>query len=222
MDESIKPAFSKDSPRVERDGRESRSRSDGDLHEAASKNHRIVDDHSTTARADELAWNGYFSDKNRAIFLLFQTPEMYQRYIESSGKSLETVIESEREDKRLRQRWDRLRDAFHEAFESVLIHQDAKKYATFAPDVHISSLPFMAVWFEEALEHDIKIARVYLMTEIYFVRKQRAQRVIDVLALSDGELAEHLWHMHKVHWLRINRKQRSTKNDSLDILAEAA
>lgn len=218
MDESLRATGSEASSRLTSRGqRQPRHTGSPSEH---SKRSDTVDNHSAVARTDELAWSCYFCEQQRGMFVLFQSIEMYEAYVHSQAKAVDSAVATEREDQRARERWETLRQAFTVALEKVLVKKEiAKKAEATKGEIWVPTLPFRAVRLDAALGSDLKIARVYVKAEGLFPRRRKTKPVLRVQEPDDPE---HLWRLHRVHKLRINRKQRSTKHDSLDILEEEA
>lgn len=186
---------------------------------------RQVDEHSESARTDEVAWNAYFCNLISAMFLLFQSQEMYEKYIFLEKKALDWEIRVEREDARMRDRWDNLTSAFHQEFERVLRKSDDLKHDNNRRRVaegerkakvetrveKEAPMPFESRWISDPDGLDVKVARVFYRTEPSVPRLRRRSSGMDEIR---GRV---------IVWLYINRRtRRISKRDDEEKLAEAA
>lgn len=211
------------SSRINRDPGDSAPQKYKAISSKQSKSCQNVDEHSSTRRVDQTAWDVYFAELMKDKFILFQNQETYQKYIQSSRKSLDASIASEREDKRMRERWDGLRDAFRDAFEKVLVEQEVlqDEVEEEEPEVN-STMPFQAALLPSVEGADVKVSLLYIKTEGLFPKAHHHTAALRRKEEADNDFEEHCWRSHRIHWLIIDRKARHTKRDSLDILAEAA
>ncbi|MDP1835720.1 MAG: hypothetical protein Q8K75_07300 [Chlamydiales bacterium] len=212
------------SSRINRDPGDSAPQKYKAMSSKQSKPAQHVDDDSSTRRVDQTAWDVYFAELMKDKFVLFQNQETYQKYIQASRKSLDASIASEREDQRMRERWDGLRDAFRDAFEKVLVEQEViaeEVEEEEPPEVH-SAMSFHATPLTSVEGADVKVSLLYLKTEGLFPKAHHHTAALRLKEDADNDFEEHSWRSHRIHWLIIDRKARHTKRDSLDILAEAA
>lgn len=221
MDDAVKGAEFRASPKVTQ-GHQQPAREKLNSKDSEKDKSKVVEEQSTTKRVDQTAWERHFACimENEALFP-FHDQSIYQRYLLSSRKSLDATIASERETKRMRERWEGLRQAFHEAFEEVMEEQEFKEDSWEDHD-RISTLPFAATFIADIEGVDIKLALLFIKTEGQFPRLHRHVGPLSRKEEASQDFTEHSWRMRRIHWLIINRKQRHTKNDSLDILAEVA
>lgn len=170
---------------------------------------------SAASRVDAYTWDEYFSERAQQLFILFRDQEMYNRYIQSSRQSLEYAIATEREDAKMRVRWDQLRDAFHEAFEREL-------KAQVKPAEKPRPQPFSAQVHEHRSGAEVRAKRVFRIAQEWRTGKRQLESSERLKKAAEEDFVEHSWRMHKIHRLVINRKLRRTQNDSMDILVEEA
>ncbi len=176
---------------------------------------REIDENSPPARTDAAAWDGYFCERIGQIFTLFRDQEMYNRYIQSERNALDAQIMLEREDKRMRDRWERLRQSFHAAFEEVLEDAENLKHDLKHDEMEKqeAALPFEGTWITEPGGLAIKVARVYVRTDPTVPRIHARIGRHDSVQQQAHKMTDHAGQEHRIEWLRLCRGKRPGEPD---------
>lgn len=179
-----------------------------------------IDEHSEPARTDAAAWDGYFSHQMAGIFTLFKDQAMYNQYIRSERKALDAAIMQEREDARMHERWERLRESFHDAFMSVLDEGEREKAelrkttAAKAPeDVVAPVLPFEGIWITDPDGMAIRVARIYVRTEPTVPRLRLRISRVDPMVKNEPFLIDYAGDQHSIQWLRLRRQPHPSQDE---------
>ncbi len=176
---------------------------------------RQIDDNSPPARTDAAAWDGYFCERIGCIFTLFRDQEMYHQYIRSERNALDAQIIIEREDKRMHDRWERLRSSFHDAFEEVLEDAANLKHDLKLDELNDEefTLPFEGTWITEPAGLAIKVARVYVRTDPTVPRIHARVSRHDSAQQLAHKMTDHAGQEHHVEWLHLCRGKRQGEPD---------